>query len=125
VKEGKYGGCIMYTCIQIHIEIVVEIVPRKERERRCGRMMKGMNQIKVYCEHICNCHNESPPVGVMHANKQPKKMRKCHLSSSKDEGVHGHQHLWYHWFLFCLFVVGLQCWGLNPGLEPAKQLFYH
>jgi hypothetical protein len=30
--------------------------------------MEGVNLIKVYCKHICKCHNVSP-VQLLHANK--------------------------------------------------------
>jgi hypothetical protein len=37
----------------------VDIVLRREEEG-CGRMMKGVNVIKVHGKHVSKCHNEFP-----------------------------------------------------------------
>jgi hypothetical protein len=33
-----------------------------------GKILEGVNLIKIYCKHICKCHNE-PHVQLIYANK--------------------------------------------------------
>jgi hypothetical protein len=33
----------------------------------------GGNLVKVYCRHICKCHNETPPVQLIYTNKNVNK----------------------------------------------------
>jgi hypothetical protein len=53
VKECEYGIWSMY---------FVYVYENRTTEGRRGARENagGMNLIKIYCKHICKCHNETP-----------------------------------------------------------------
>jgi hypothetical protein len=61
--EGKYDGCILYSCMKMK---PIEIILRKGKGMRENN--GGVNLIKIYCKHICKCHNVSPCT-IIYANK--------------------------------------------------------
>jgi hypothetical protein len=53
-EEGGYGACTLYMYENRTVK-PVEIVLRWGEG--WGRMMRGVNLIKIHCKHICKCHN--------------------------------------------------------------------
>jgi hypothetical protein len=58
VKEGKYSGCTFYMCMKVEQWSLLKC--SKKGGGRWGRMMEGVNLINIH-NHICKCHNETPP----------------------------------------------------------------
>jgi hypothetical protein len=50
IKEDEYGQCTLYTCMKYNDETYRKCI--KKGERRCWRMMVGMNVTKEHCKHI-------------------------------------------------------------------------
>jgi hypothetical protein len=49
-------------------------------------MMEGVNSVKLYCKHICKCHNVPPYTTIVYKCK--KKKKKClvgHQAAQKSE----------------------------------------
>jgi hypothetical protein len=61
-EQRRKGGriCSMYF-IYLHENKTMKLVENfSEGGKGLGRMMDGLNLTKVYCKHICKCHNGSP-----------------------------------------------------------------
>jgi hypothetical protein len=54
VKEGKYCGCISYSCYENGIRKPVEVVLRSG-EGGVRENVGGVNLTKTYYKHICKC----------------------------------------------------------------------
>jgi hypothetical protein len=57
VNEGEHGGCIFLFIYENRRMKSIEIVLR--RGRGTTNNDGGVNLIKIYCKHICKCHNVS------------------------------------------------------------------
>jgi hypothetical protein len=58
VKEGKYDGLILYSCMKREQWKCWNC--SKKGEARMRENDGGVNLIKIYCKHTCKCYNVSP-----------------------------------------------------------------
>jgi hypothetical protein len=73
MKVKEYGGYALYTYMKENSETFCHCF-RWGRERMTGGDSGGY-LTNVQCKAMQNCHNESPPVQCMDANKSEKKIK--------------------------------------------------
>jgi hypothetical protein len=81
VKESKYGLWSLYECMEIEQWNLFEFFFKNGGKGGWGRIMEGVNLVKINCKHICKCHSEPP-----HTTKMLLKNTNIKHKKKKNDG---------------------------------------